>query len=65
MAMDIDNSTVTFLVNIFYNINADPTSIRPLCGYSDKNFKITDLSDGSHYVLKVVNAEDSIEELAG
>jgi len=44
MAMDIGNSTVTVWANMFNATNADPTSIRPLCGYSDKKFKITDRS---------------------
>lgn len=63
--MEVDNSLVTFILATYYNMSPIVGSIKPLCGYSDKNFTFTDKNDNNRYVLKIVNKDESQPELTG
>lgn len=63
--MGTDTSLVTYLATTFYDLLPIEQSIRPFCGYSDKNYSFVDANDKSKYVLKIVNEEDSSKELQG
>lgn len=62
--MNISDSVVSFTAETFYNLLPSEHNIRQLAGYSDKNFVLVDsLDETRKFVLKIVNEEDSDEEL--
>lgn len=63
--MEVDNSLVTFIATTYYNITPIFGSIQLLCGYSDKNYSLTDSNGNEKYVLKIVNENESKKELTG
>lgn len=63
--MQADEFLVAYIATTYYDITPILGSIKPLCGYSDKNFTLTDSSNNKTYVLKIVNKDESIRELTG
>ena len=56
---------VTFVAQTYYNMTPIVGSIKRLCGYSDRNYVFTDSTSNCSYVLKIVNEEESEQQLTG
>lgn len=63
--MEVDNTVINYLAFTLYNLQPIEESISPLCGYSDRNYSLIDTNDKSKYVIKIVNENDSKEEITG
>lgn len=61
--MQANDSLVAYIASTYYNLNPILGSIKPLCGYNDKNFLLTDSNDHRTYVLKIVNRDESVKEI--
>lgn len=63
--MEVDKTVINYLAFTLYNLQPIEESISPLCGYSDRNYSLIDTNDNSKYVVKIVNENDSREEITG
>lgn len=61
--MQADIPLVVYITTTYYNLTPITESIKPLCGYNDKNFLVTDSGDQKTYVLKIVNRDESCKQV--
>lgn len=63
--MQINESTVSQITRIYYNITPILGSIKQLPGYDDKNYVLIDAASNKSFILKIVNPKDSNNDLTG
>jgi len=63
ITMELNESLVVYIATTYYNMKPLLVSVRKMYGYSDSNYAFTDSNDNQCYFLKIVNPDESHENL--